>query len=82
MTATDILYKRIHRANEDALAIVKKHGTEERRAALQETTFNSIPGINQPDLFATLQAQLLVGLAEIVEGLVNEKTGGKSKSTK
>lgn len=81
MTDTPILYKRIYRANEDALAIVKKYGTEERRAALQETTFNHIPGINHPPEYATLQAQLLVGLAEIVEGLVNE-TSGKSKATK
>ena len=89
MASEEVVGKRMHLAQERALAIVQEHGTEERRENLAEATFSHIPNPRTPQELAQFQAELLAGLAELVEDQGRriselEKASGKAakKTTK
>ena len=70
MASTEVVLGRTYRAYEQALEVIKERAPQGRREILAEVTFRGIPGPHGPngqEGVQEFQAQLIAGLAEIVQ---------------
>jgi hypothetical protein len=75
MASMDVNAKRAAKALDRPQAVIEKHGTEEHRRNLAAV---GTARVRDPYLQAAVEGELLAGLAELVEGLLEEREAAES----